>query len=936
MSPNAGTSLILSFADPRATDSTRLRGAKGRSLALMQQKGMPVPPGFTITTETARYFMDHDNRLPDEAFEALRRTMQGLERETGYRFGDPLRPLLVSARSGAAVSMPGMMDTILNIGLTEETFPGLVAYGGAGFAQDCRDRLRSMFLDIVGTEPPDDPWLQLMVAIKSVYRSWNNPRARDFREWSGLDHSLGTAVTVQSMVYGNRGASSGTGVARSCDVNTGDRLLCGEYLPNAQGEDVVSGTHTPLQLATLKESFPATYSRMKEYVFDLEELQGAPVEIEFTIEEGTLYLLQYRKAVLSPTAAAVRAVRLVAQGLISPNQAVSLLSPSQTEHLLRASRFDPGPLEAAKMNDLLGSGLSASYGVAVGRVAFTSASAIGMTKEDGTPVILVRYITDPSDLPGMLAACGIVTEVGGFTSHGAVVANSQRKPAVVGTGPLKRPLVEGEWISIDSTGTEGFVLAGKLPCTPRIHENEVKKLLGWVRLSNRRKIGHRSIDPKWLSQKIKLNGCFADFYLTWAMEREAMGTELEGPIGSLRHRIHAELASVLTCYLTAAIIREFNDSQSRGAAYVCARDELTWIESRCNAFSGTYQLPEVVANLSRLTLADQAGFFHHAAAIFRKGHWEIAFCGEPWAIIADIVAAYLEGVIPDDTTFVDQTFNLQHHGGRLFDKHPLVKNEFSNETVLRGQLNANLNATCIKDLFATVCRPNPCDNGLGFFFGPSEEVLNVWRRGVQVGLWKEREATEGDAFVCRMKCERLHEPHRCGPVKVGPFTVYAAGIHDLGTSELDGFKTDTNSVLVLLSEDQLQWHCNASEYTVLAKPLVDLGGVPEDWKGFIQQLFDLLVSGKRLLIACSKGHGRTGCCIASLIAFIESSERTPDPLAAVRQRHCREAVETRKQAEAIFAMRDELLPTRYWPQFPERKNQLKSPSQSWAETEFAP
>ena len=936
MGPEAGTSLMLTFADPQATGSSRLRGAKGRSLALMRQKGMPVPPGFTITTATVRNFREHDEQLTPGVTEALHRAMTELERETGLRFGDARRPLLVSARSGAAVSMPGMMDTILNIGLTKATYPGLVARGGAAFAADCRSRLRAMFLDIVGAEPPQDPWAQLLAAIRSVYLSWNNPRACDFRDWSGLDHSMGTAVTIQSMVYGNRGPGSGTGVARSCEVNTGDRILCGEYLPNAQGEDVVAGTHTPLQLSALQETLPVAYKRLYEYAYALEDAQGTPVEIEFTIEEGTLYLLQYRKAVLSPTAAAVRAVRLVSQDLISSSVAVTLLTKSQIEHLLRASRFDPETLETAKMEHLLGSGLSASTGVAVGRVAFTSARAIEMVQQDGTPAILVRCTTDPSDLPGMLAASGIVTEVGGFTSHGAVVANSQRKPAVVGTGALNRALVEGEWISIDSTGTVGFVLAGKLSCTPLIHEKEVKKFLTWVRLSHWKKTGCRSIDPKWLSHKLGLNGAFADFYLTWAMEREAMGSELEGAIGNLRRRVHGKLASVMTCYLAAAIIREFNDSQSRGAAYVCARDDLDWIESRCNAFSGTYQLPEVVEHISCLSVAEQAGFFHHAANIFRKGHWEIAFCGEPWAVIAEIVAAYLEGVIPDDTTFVDQAFNLQHHGGRLFDKHPLVKNEFSNETVLRGQLNANLNAASLADLFVTVCLPSPCDTGLGFMFEPAQEVMGVWRRGVEVGLWKVAPQAEAEARVCLLKCEKLHQPHRCDPVKVGPFTVYAAGIHDLGTSELEEFKSDTNSVLVLLSEDQLDWHCNSVDYTVLHQPMEDFGGVPENWKGFIQKLFDLLVGGKRVLIACSKGHGRTGCCIASLIAFIESGERTPDPLAAVRQRHCREAVETRKQAEAIFALRDEPLPTRYWPQFPERKNRVTTPVESWSDTEFAP
>jgi protein-tyrosine phosphatase len=464
------------------------------------------------------------------------------------------------------------------------------------------------------------------------------------------------------------------------------------------------------------------------------------------------------------------------------------------------------------------------------------------------------------------------------------------------------------------------------------HENEVKTFLEWVRASYRKGLVNRGIDPHWLTHRIRLNSSFADFYLVWAMEREAMGSELEGPVGNLRHRIHAELASVMTCYLTAAIIREFNDSETRGAAYVCARDDLDWIESRCDAFAGTYRLAETMETISRLDISDQAGFFRHAAAIFRKGHWEIAFCGEPWAIIADIVAAYLDGVIPDDTTFVDQTFNLQHHGGRLFDKHPLVKNEFSNETVLRGQLNENLTASSIEDLFETVCFSSSAE---GFQFAPSEEVMNIWKQGVKIGLWKERDKGDKDARVCRMATEKMHESHRGTPVNVGPFTVYAAGMHDIGKHDLDKFRTETNAVLVLLSDDRIEWHGNPTDYTILAKPLSDLGGVPDDWREFLLRLFDLLVAGKRLLIACSKGHGRTGCCIASLIALVESADRTPDPIAAVRQRHCIEAVETRKQAEAIFAIRNEPVPTRYWPQFPERKNRGATVPEP-PEIEFAP
>lgn len=930
MESAADTPYVLSFADPRATDSASLRGAKGLSLARMHQTGMPVPPGFTITTALARYFMDHDSRIPPVVIESIRQALTELERETGRRFGDPQRPLLVSARSGAVASLPGMMDTILNIGLTDATYPGVVAYGGERFAADCRDRLQAMCRDTVGTAPPDDPWEQLLVAIEAVLRSWNNPHAKIMRELSGIDHTVGTAVTIQAMVYGNRGSDSGTGVARSCDVNTGDRYLCGEYLPDAQGEDVVSGTRTPLPLSALRDTASAIYGQLKGYVSVLEDGLGAPVEIEFTIEEGTLYLLQYRKAVLSPTAAAVCAVRLVEQGSIAPHDAVSRLTESQIEHLLRANRFDPDMLESAKLNHLLGSGLTASNGVAVGRVALSSAQAIEMARE-GSPVILVRSFTDPADLPGMLAACGIVTEVGGFTSHGAVVANSQRKPAIVGTGELKRPLEEGEWISIDATGTEGFVFAGQLPCAPLQHENEVRTFLEWARESYRKSLVNRGIDPAWLGRKIRLNSSFADFYLTWAMEREAMGTELEGPAVNLRHRVHAELASVMTCYLTAAIIREFNDSETRGSAYVCAREDLDWIESRCSAFAGTYRLVETIETISRLDMSDQAGFFQHAAAIFRKGHWEIAFCGEPWAIIADIVAAYLEGVIPDDTTFVDQTFNLQHHGGRLFDKHPLVKNEFSNEVVLRGQLNENLTASSIEDLYETAC----FSEGGGFQFAPSEEVLNIWRQGVKMGLWKERDKNDKDARVCTMAREKGHESHRGTPVNIGPFTVYAAGMHDIGKHDLDKFRTETNSVLVLLSDDRIEWQCNPTDYTILAKPLSDLGGVSTDWREFILRLFDMLVAGKRLLISCSKGHGRTGCCIASLIALIESGDRTPDPIAAVRQRYCGEAVETRGQAEAIFAIRNEPVPTRYWPQFPGRKGKAVS-SPETPGIEFAP
>jgi pyruvate,orthophosphate dikinase len=528
--------LIYTFAEGNASMRATL-GGKGAGLAEMTNAGLPVPPGFTITTEACNAYYEAGKEMPPGLWDNVIDHMKELEQQTGKGFGDTSNPLLVSVRSGAAFSMPGMMDTVLNLGLNPDTVQGLISLtGNDRFAWDAWRRFVAMFGRIVlglkaedfdepfdelkehakakldtdltadqlrdignrfaeivkdktGEEFPTDPYRQLELAVRAVFDSWFGKRAHDYREFNKIPHDLGTAVNVVTMVYGNMGDDSGTGVAFTRDPNTGEKALFGEYLTNAQGEDVVAGVRTPDKISQMRDVMPEVYAQFEEIAQRLEGHYRDMQDLEFTIERGTLYMLQTRSGKRTAPAAVKIAVDMVNEGVLTREEALQRVDPAQIVQLL-LPRFDEAAKE--KVGDrLLGKGLNASPGAAVGQAIFDPDRAVA-AKEAGNPVILVRIETSPDDVHGMLAAKGVLTARGGATSHAAVVARSMGLPCVAGAESLKInyakremragsvTVAEGDVISID--GTTGEIYAGELPTIEARFEDEhdLATLLGWA------------------------------------------------------------------------------------------------------------------------------------------------------------------------------------------------------------------------------------------------------------------------------------------------------------------------------------------------------------------------------------------------------------------------------------------------------------------------
>ncbi|HWP63281.1 MAG TPA: pyruvate, phosphate dikinase [Candidatus Binatia bacterium] len=461
----------------------RLLGGKAANLSIMAvELGLPVPPAFTISTEACRAYLE--GGWPEGLDAEIREHMARMEARVGHRFGDPADPLLVSVRSGAPVSMPGMMDTILNLGLNEATTAGLAARSGdPAFAANCRARFEAMYRDIVGVDAvPADPWLQLRGAIEAVFRSWNSERARAYRRREGIPDDLCTAVTVQAMVFGNRGPNSGTGVLFTRNPATGEPVLYGDVMFNAQGEDVVAGTHQTEPIAVLETRLPEVASELSAYARRLERHYRDLCDIEFTIEDGRLWLLQCRVGKRSPQAALRIAVDMASDPdfPLSREEAVRRVSHLLADPPRRtAERRDAGPP--------LARGLGASPGIAAGEIATTPEAAVAAA-EAGRSVILVRPETSPDDVHGMARAAGILTATGGLASHAAVVARGWGIPAVVGCAELSvgdgvvtiagRTFREGDVITVN--GTTGEIFAGAVVGESEIVPEAVT-LLAWAR-----------------------------------------------------------------------------------------------------------------------------------------------------------------------------------------------------------------------------------------------------------------------------------------------------------------------------------------------------------------------------------------------------------------------------------------------------------------------
>ncbi len=523
-----------------------LLGGKGANLAEMTRIGLPVPPGFTVTTEACNAYLATGMKFSDDMWEQELAALAGVEKQTGKKFGDPNNPLLVSCRSGAKFSMPGMMDTVLNIGLNEETVKSMIkSTGDARFVYDSYRRLIQMFGSVVMGVPdepfeevitevrkkrrvksdaelsaedwkgigerfraifgrfnridfPNDPLEQLRLATEAVFKSWNGKRAIDYRNAAKIPHDLGTAVNIQTMVFGNMGNDSATGVAMTRNATTGEKQIEGDYLINAQGEDVVAGIRATDPVEKMAQTMPGPWKQFVEITQILEKHYRNMQDVEFTVERGKLWMLQTRDGKRTAQAAVRIAVEMVDEGLISSEEAVMRVSPEQVDFFLHP-QFDPQSKKSAKAEGrLLASGLNVSPGAAVGVVAFDADLAESWAKKEGKKVVMVRPETKPDDVHGMLAAEGILTSRGGRTSHAALVARQFGKPAVVGVAALEIDMAlrlmtvgeqvinEGDWVSID--GSTGEVFLGKLNAmVPDISDPWLKRLL--TRADSFRRLG---------------------------------------------------------------------------------------------------------------------------------------------------------------------------------------------------------------------------------------------------------------------------------------------------------------------------------------------------------------------------------------------------------------------------------------------------------------
>ena len=510
-----------------------LLGGKGANLAEMTKIGLPVPQGFTISTEACTQYYEDGRKINDEIQAQIMEYIVKMEEITGKKFGDKTNPLLVSVRSGARASMPGMMDTILNLGLNEEVVEVIAAQSGnPRWAWDCYRRFIQMFSDVVmevgkkyfeqlidqmkekkgvkqdveltaddlkelasqfkaeykakiGDDFPSDPKVQLMEAIKAVFRSWDNPRANVYRRDNDIPYSWGTAVNVQSMAFGNMGDDCGTGVAFTRDPATGDKGLFGEFLTNAQGEDVVAGVRTPMKIQEMADKFPEAFAQFEEVCATLENHYRDMQDMEFTVEHGKLYMLQTRNGKRTAKAALKIACDLVDEGMRTEEEAVAMIDPRNLDTLLHP-QFDAKALKAATP---IGKGLGASPGAACGQIVFTAEDAEAWNAA-GKKVVLVRLETSPEDITGMKASQGILTVRGGMTSHAAVVARGMGSCCVSGCSDIVmdeankkftlggKTFVEGDFISID--GSTGNIYDGVIPTVDAQIAGEFGRVMAWA------------------------------------------------------------------------------------------------------------------------------------------------------------------------------------------------------------------------------------------------------------------------------------------------------------------------------------------------------------------------------------------------------------------------------------------------------------------------
>ncbi|MBS1996223.1 MAG: hypothetical protein JSS86_07935 [Cyanobacteria bacterium SZAS LIN-2] len=761
--------LVFDFAEGHlGSFDPDLRGGKGMGLSEMARLGIPGTPGATVLTTASRYFNTR-GKLPASLARELALAIESLERQSGLTFGNKDKPLLLSVRSGAPVSMPGMMDTILNVGLNRHSVIGLGQRAGERFAWDSYRRCLAMFgttvlgadrslfenclktarehsgvdndgelsvdqlqlicdqfekiiVQCCGRAMPENPYEQLALSIMAVLESWDSERAIAYRKKEEISADLGTAVILQAMVFGNKGANSGTGVVFSANPITGEDGLYGEFLANAQGEDVVAGVRTPLSLQGLAEIMPDVYAELVTHVNTLARHYRDMVDVEFTVEDGVLYLLQVRSAKRSREAAINFAVNQVAKGEWIEEDA--LMSVGFLDDDTTCTFFDQEAIVPALVEGYL-QGIPASPQVAVGRLYFSIEKAMEAADFD-VDVILARMDTSPDDLPAMLASRAIITSCGGTTSHAAVVARGLHIPAVVGcnfriegdqlTFGDGQTISEGQEVSVD--GAAGIVVRGLIPIANAEATANTRMIKEWLERTELR-IHDAAILPALMEQIWDINQWHNDFYLLSSMAANSKSHPLKDRITTKLKAVESQLAEILTCYLTYAVYTELfllPDYARKNNPQV---KQLQALGELRNCGESTM---EKLKKLAARNCSYQEEFFRLASHAFVDSSWSSGFGGRPWSQIAAAPREYLAGRVPA-SIYIDHVFDLKHNGGVLFNKHRMAE---ANEHLLQNQLDAKKSISSTDKLFARLTTLHKALD---------PEVRALYEQGLIAGLW---------------------------------------------------------------------------------------------------------------------------------------------------------------------------------------------------------
>lgn len=746
----------------------QLLGNKGAGLFRMVKMGLRVPQGFTITTALARAFAQ-EGTVPKRLDFHVSQEMRRLEKKSGLRFGDLETPLLVSVRSGAEVSMPGMMITVLNLGMNKAIAAALAARTSERYAYDCYQRFLSMFGESVlgvdkerlqkleekalkragvevlehldgaamkklafdtgrlvcrlsGQSVPEDAREQLDMAIEAVLRSWNSETARAYRAHNKISGDLGTAVTVQRMVMGNRDERSCSGVAFSRNVVAGGNEIWGDFLVGGQGEVVVNGSRKVPDMAALKVWDEGIYSELVSLLKRLESEENWPVEVEFTVESGVLYILQVRRALFTPVAAAVCAVNFHHEGLWSKEQAVSFV-PEKDRHQLRIGGLDEASVPAKRK---VGKGKPASSGIASGTVVFSSKEAEAAAAR-GEKVVLVRNETSPDDIQGMIAAVAVVTIKGGPSSHAAIVARSLGKPCVVSL--VNEPGVmpkTGDLLTVD--GSTGLVIFGGLEGedggsslrTTGGANKEVQLYLKWANQEEQKSWEGPAIKVGLMGESVPVSQLAAQFYLSEAMAWQTQGTPLEAEYKQLRRETHTLVAQRIATYFALAIGGELTHGKTRvlspttTAAHMELSEKFGIVYDDASYRSAERTMPL----LFKLDLPALVRYSELAVELFCRLPWSGAYGGRRWGAIAMALNSYLKGDLTA-SKFCDHAFDLHHNTGSVFGKHEMIRVDgLLHELLTRKRYAGSLEA--LAKVFA----------------GHMGTMSSWYDRGVKEGLWQ--------------------------------------------------------------------------------------------------------------------------------------------------------------------------------------------------------